>query len=85
MISFVGGMDAQNERKVFNEVVKLLSGSDRDKNLGRTQYFMLTPKLLPNLTFSRKMAIQIVHNGSGMVSSKHWNMEDFIKRKKEAH
>ncbi|KIH62071.1 hypothetical protein ANCDUO_07650 [Ancylostoma duodenale] len=55
------GMDPVNERKVFDIMVETLSG---EGNLAKTQYFLLTPKLLHGLKFNRKVTVQIVHNGA---------------------
>ncbi|KAE9421351.1 hypothetical protein Angca_007263, partial [Angiostrongylus cantonensis] len=55
------GMDPVNERKVFDIIVDTLSG---EGNLAKTQYFLLTPKLLHGLKFNRKVTVQIVHNGA---------------------
>ena len=41
------GMDAVNERRVFDLLVQT-SCEER-----RAQYFLLTPKLLPDLTYAR--------------------------------
>ena len=43
------GMDAVNERRVFNLLVRT-SCEERS-----AQYFLLTPKLLPDLDYSRNM------------------------------
>ena len=45
------GMDAVNERRVFNLLVRT-SCEERS-----AQYFLLTPKLLPDLTYSRNMKV----------------------------
>uniref|UniRef100_A0A182SRW3 Structural maintenance of chromosomes protein 5 n=1 Tax=Anopheles maculatus TaxID=74869 RepID=A0A182SRW3_9DIPT len=51
------GMDPTNERKVFNMLV------DETCREGQSQYFFVTPKLLPRLTYNDKMNVLIVHNG----------------------
>uniref|UniRef100_A0A1I7XDZ7 Retrovirus-related Pol polyprotein from transposon TNT 1-94 n=1 Tax=Heterorhabditis bacteriophora TaxID=37862 RepID=A0A1I7XDZ7_HETBA len=61
-------MDPMNERKVFDIMVKKLSGTG---NLAKTQYFLLTPKLLHGLEFGRKVTVQIVHNGPTLSSNSH--------------
>jgi structural maintenance of chromosomes protein 5 len=55
------GMDANNERMVFQRVVECASIETTP------QYFMITPKLLPNLGFSRSVTVLIVFNGQ-------WNL-----------
>ncbi|XP_050090664.1 structural maintenance of chromosomes protein 5 [Anopheles aquasalis] len=51
------GMDPTNERKVFD---MLVAETCRE---GQSQYFFVTPKLLPHLRYDEKMTINIVHNG----------------------
>lgn len=79
-------MDPINERKVFEMMVNLLSGETfgpgKSKNLGCTQYFMLTPKLLPDLKFNRRMKVFIIHNGAEMVSGRQWNLKNIINARK---
>ncbi|KAE9551236.1 hypothetical protein FO519_005547 [Halicephalobus sp. NKZ332] len=58
------GMDPNNERMVFNMMVKLLSGNEGE--LAHSQYFILTPKLLPGLDFNEKVSVLIVHNSPMM-------------------
>ncbi|XP_018790213.1 PREDICTED: structural maintenance of chromosomes protein 5 [Bactrocera latifrons] len=57
------GMDANNERKIFEMLVK------ETTQVGRAQYFFVTPKLLPNLMYNERMSVHIVFN-SKMVESK---------------
>ncbi|XP_058119563.1 structural maintenance of chromosomes protein 5 [Anopheles ziemanni] len=51
------GMDPTNERKVFNMLV------DETCREGQSQYFFVTPKLLPRLRCNDKMNVVVVHNG----------------------
>uniref|UniRef100_A0A182KE75 Structural maintenance of chromosomes protein 5 n=1 Tax=Anopheles christyi TaxID=43041 RepID=A0A182KE75_9DIPT len=51
------GMDPTNERKVFNMLV------DETCREGQSQYFFVTPKLLPRLKCNEKMNVIVVHNG----------------------
>ncbi|XP_055383062.1 structural maintenance of chromosomes protein 5 [Condylostylus longicornis] len=51
------GMDANNERKVFDMLVEETSQP------GHSQYFFITPKLLQNLSYNEYMTIHIVYNG----------------------
>jgi chromosome segregation ATPase len=50
------GMDANNERRVFDLIVKTATDSS-------SQYFLFSPKLLTGLSFSEKMRIHTVFNG----------------------
>uniref|UniRef100_A0A1I8MVV4 Structural maintenance of chromosomes protein 5 n=1 Tax=Musca domestica TaxID=7370 RepID=A0A1I8MVV4_MUSDO len=57
------GMDARNERKIFEMLV------DETTKSGNAQYFFVTPKLLPKLKTNERMAVHVVFNGR-MVQSK---------------
>ncbi len=52
------GMDPINERAIFN----LITQSSEQRS-DAPQYFLVTPKLLPNLVFTKSMSILIVCNG----------------------
>ncbi|KAK6020002.1 hypothetical protein OSTOST_14350 [Ostertagia ostertagi] len=70
------GMDPVNERKIFDIMVDTLSG---EGNLAKTQYFLLTPKLLHGLKFNRKVTVQIVHNGATLSENCHeWDVHNFL-------
>lgn len=58
------GMDKDNERKVFELLVKTADSSS-------SQYFLVSPKLLSNLPYSEKMKIHIVFNGKNLKLA--WN------------
>ncbi len=68
------GMDAKNERKVFD---LLIENSVREHT---AQYFLLTPKLLPDLRYERGVNIMIVYNGKDMCDHTNWNMSEFLDR-----
>lgn len=51
------GMDPNNERKIFQMLVDITCQE------GQSQYFFVTPKLLPNLPFNDLMTITVVYNG----------------------
>ncbi|KAL4856314.1 Structural maintenance of chromosomes protein 5 [Chlorella vulgaris] len=51
------GMDPINERKVFMQLVEAACGD------GTPQCFLLTPKLLPNLPFTRDVSVLQIMNG----------------------
>ncbi|CAH1798068.1 unnamed protein product [Owenia fusiformis] len=68
------GMDPANERRVFDLVVQTACKKDT------SQYFLLTPKLLSNLSFSDNMTVLCVFNGPSMLHHKDWNMKKFFKR-----
>jgi chromosome segregation ATPase len=65
-------MDAVNERKVFELLVKT---SCRENS---AQYFLLTPKLLPDLQYDHNITVLVVNNGEGMCNHKDWDINAFI-------
>ena len=78
------GMDARNERMVFDLLVKTACSSGRDgdgdddeeeEGGGISQYFLLTPKLLPDLDYGEEdscLDVLMVHSGIGMCSHTEW-------------
>lgn len=51
------GMDPRNERLVHEQIVQAACGKNT------SQYFLVTPKLLPNLEYRDEMRILCVFNG----------------------
>nr|CDQ04356.1 BMA-SMC-5, isoform e [Brugia malayi] len=70
------GMDPKNEKIVFNMIVDMLSN---DNDLAKTQYFILTPKLVPDLKFNQKTKIHCIYSGGKLDKRKSWNVTDFLK------
>ncbi|KAI4823837.1 hypothetical protein KUCAC02_012392 [Chaenocephalus aceratus] len=68
------GMDPVNERRVFDIVVRTACKETT------SQYFFITPKLLPNLKYADEMTVLCVHNGSQMLSPNLWDEKAFIRR-----
>uniref|UniRef100_A0A6P7F6B6 Structural maintenance of chromosomes protein 5 n=1 Tax=Diabrotica virgifera virgifera TaxID=50390 RepID=A0A6P7F6B6_DIAVI len=60
------GMDASNERRIFELVV------DTTCNNSSSQYFLITPKLVPHLRYVPNMLVHIVHNGPFVNQDKKW-------------
>ena len=56
-MAHVQGMDPNNERKVFNQLVQCACLPDTP------QTFLLTPKLLPDLPFSEHVRVLNIFNG----------------------
>jgi hypothetical protein len=69
------GMDPVNERRVFSIISAVASQS------GTSQYFLITPKLLPSLTFTENTSILCVFNGNTIMNQKKWDMSKFLTRK----
>ncbi|CAF0825151.1 unnamed protein product [Didymodactylos carnosus] len=70
------GMDPQNERRVFELLVR--HSSDK----ANSQYFLLSPKLLPDLKYSKKIKLLFVCNGEVALKSHEWNVAKYIERRK---
>ncbi|XP_066273781.1 structural maintenance of chromosomes protein 5-like [Branchiostoma lanceolatum] len=71
------GMDPTNERRVFDLVV----GSACRENT--SQYFLITPKLLPDLNFKDNMTVHCVFNGHWMLPTDKWDLKKFRKIRKK--
>ncbi|KAM3655722.1 structural maintenance of chromosomes protein 5 isoform 2-T2 [Ammospiza maritima maritima] len=70
------GMDPTNERRVFEMVVETACKKRT------SQYFLITPKLLQNLTYNDKMTVLFVYNGPFMLETYKWNLKCFKKRQR---
>ncbi|XP_029468527.1 structural maintenance of chromosomes protein 5 [Rhinatrema bivittatum] len=70
------GMDPVNERRVFEMVVKTACKEST------SQYFLITPKLLQNLTYADKMTVLFVYNGPFMLEPTKWNLKAFYRRRR---
>ncbi|KAJ3219302.1 Structural maintenance of chromosomes protein 5 [Dinochytrium kinnereticum] len=70
------GMDPRNERMVHTQIVDTAC---RD---GSSQYFLITPKLLPDLTYHERMKVLVIYNGEHQ--PKEFDFRGFIDRKKGA-
>jgi hypothetical protein len=57
----------------------LMATSVKDQT---AQYFLLTPKLLPDLKYADGVTVLIVHHGHDMCSHNEWNIGNFLKASK---
>ena len=64
-------MDSTNERNVFECITRACQN-------GGKQYFLLTPKLLPDLDYGEETAIQLVLNGPYNVSRSAFSLNDWV-------
>ena len=78
------GMDAKNERKAFAALVENVCGKQNDERARRSgsQFFVITPKLLPNFEYRPEVTVLTVCNAKSMISSKGWDLDAFIKKEK---
>lgn len=65
------GMDAINERRIFELIVNITGRSNS------SQYFLLTPKLLPNLKYSDTVTVHCVYNGQFMIPHEEFSVAEF--------
>ncbi|KAL9822673.1 LOW QUALITY PROTEIN: structural maintenance of chromosomes protein 5 [Geothlypis trichas] len=70
------GMDPTNERRVFEMVVETACKKRT------SQYFLITPKLVQNLTCTDKMTVLFVYNGPFMLETYKWNMKRFKRQQR---
>jgi len=71
------GMDPYNERMIFQQVVECAC------HPGRPQYFLITPKLLPDLYFAPQVTVLCVFNGPWMIPQKEWAVDRFLEHASE--
>ena len=57
-------MDARAERAIHNSMVEVTCKADS------AQYFLITPKLLPDLNYHERMKILCVNNGEWLPEEK---------------
>eukprot|EP01116_Phalansterium_solitarium_P025334 TRINITY_DN963_c0_g3_i3.p1 TRINITY_DN963_c0_g3~~TRINITY_DN963_c0_g3_i3.p1 ORF type:complete len:575 (+),score=267.63 TRINITY_DN963_c0_g3_i3:1789-3513(+) len=65
-------MDQKNERMIFQVV------ADTACKPGLPQYFLITPKLLPDLPFTEQMTILNINNGPGQLKHTEWGMSKWL-------
>ena len=67
------GMDAENERQMFTMLVEHMTDANA------SQYFLVTPKLLPNLPYNERVNFICVFNGPKI--SKQLSIKDAFEKK----
>ncbi|KAF9516831.1 hypothetical protein BS47DRAFT_1340449 [Hydnum rufescens UP504] len=67
------GMDNRAERAVHDQLVQVMCQSDAGG-----QYFLITPKLLPDLTYHQRMRILCVNNGEWLPEQKIGNLKSLV-------
>ncbi|XP_076630120.1 structural maintenance of chromosomes 5 isoform X2 [Colletes latitarsis] len=67
------GMDAANERRIFNLLVQMTGRPNS------SQYFLLTPKLVPDLEYSETVTVHCVFNGPFMANHTEFDMDEYCK------
>ncbi|KAI9033358.1 P-loop containing nucleoside triphosphate hydrolase protein [Hyaloraphidium curvatum] len=71
------GMDPRNERLVHAQFVKVSCEEDT------AQYFLVTPKLLPDLMYHRNMRVLVVMNGDHLPEREEVDLAKLLQRKRE--
>ena len=72
------GMDQRAERMVQNSMVDVMCKEES------SQYFPITPKLLPNLRYHRHMRILCVNNGKWISGDSNGDMKVLLRSYKGA-
>jgi chromosome segregation ATPase len=67
------GMDPRNERAIFAQVVRASTSGCLP------QFFLVTPKLLPDLKYDETTTVLAIFNGPYHSAADHWDMDGFIK------
>jgi len=67
------GMDPRNERAIFAQVVRASTSGCLP------QFFLVTPKLLPDLKYDATTTVLAIFNGPYHSAAKNWDMDRFIK------
>jgi chromosome segregation ATPase len=67
------GMDPNNEKMIFDRVSHQATMPDTP------QYFLITPKLLPNLRFDPSITVLCVFNGPWQLSQSEFKLENLLK------
>ncbi|KAI8074862.1 hypothetical protein BC940DRAFT_362946 [Gongronella butleri] len=67
------GMDPRNERMIHEQIVKTATAA------GTSQYFLITPKLLPDLYYNERMHVLCVHNGEWL-PKRLKSVDDYLRR-----
>ncbi|CAO3590457.1 unnamed protein product [Absidia cylindrospora] len=71
------GMDPRNERMIHEQIVKSASLA------GTSQYFLITPKLLPDLYYNEHMRVLCIYNGEWQ-PEKLKSADHYLQQAKEA-
>lgn len=61
------GMDAANERRMHSLLVATATAAPQQRSQLRSQYFLITPKLLTGLEYHERMHVHCVFNGPGVL------------------
>lgn len=67
------GMDPRNERNVFEQIVGAASRP------GVPQYWLITPKMLPGLTYNVATTVLCVYNGPWQLPQSEYDFDAFIE------
>ena len=56
-------MDPSNERRIFDCITKATDEKADGADDSQTQYILITPKLLPDLNYSKTTSVHFIYNG----------------------
>jgi chromosome segregation ATPase len=72
------GMDQRAERMVHNSMVDVTCKEDS------SQYFLITPKLLPDLFYHKRMRVLCVNNGEWVAEEANGDLKGLLRSYKAA-
>jgi hypothetical protein len=67
-----------NERRIFECITRAVASQS-----SKTQYFLITPKLLPDLTYTSQTTVLFIYNGPYMRPATDFMIEDHSGAKSE--
>ncbi|CAJ0828551.1 1601_t:CDS:2 [Entrophospora sp. SA101] len=70
------GMDPKNERLVHHQMVQTACRPNT------SQYFLITPKLLPDLNYHKFMKVLCIYNGEWQPETMNW--KKYIKERRDS-
>ena len=66
------GMDPRNERLIHTQIVQTICDADGSSDDRGGQYFLITPKLLPDLDYHENMKVLTVYNSETLPERGEW-------------
>ncbi|XP_047483327.1 structural maintenance of chromosomes protein 5-like [Penaeus chinensis] len=71
------GMDPINERRMLNMLVKTVAAEES------SQYFFVTPKLIPDMEYNKYVNVMVVFNSRTMLPHRKFHLRKILKRRQE--
>lgn len=72
------GMDPINERRMLNMLVKTVAAEES------SQYFFVTPKLIPDMEYNKYVNVMVVFNSQTMLPHRKFNLRKILQRRQNS-